>query len=298
MNHARTIVLVAITLTACSDKTANDGTSGVGAAGATASGGDAVTSSIASGATGPSGAGSTGVGGAASGCAAHNYKLCEDFEGATEGGVPSGWIKRHPYSSDPNAVVEAEVGVASDQAHWGTKSLKSTSSECGQTRAQHSLAALGATAGTHWGRVFFRVKTPAPLTDPACNCYYHETFVGLGPSATDESRVVDTVESPAGAVSYLYNIPDDSFGQGTAGNYAYESTWRCAEWYVDATTQTYRFFLDGQEINDFQNQPGAKMKEFTDISVGAICYILPLAPTEFTAWFDDLAIDDQRIGCQ
>lgn len=303
MNQAQSIALLVVALAACSD----DGAAGGSSAGG-ASGGAGSTAS-ANGGTGE-GAGSTGgmasmggsdpTGGAAvqPGCAGHDYALCEDFEGATEGAVPDGWFKRHPYTDQPGAVVEAEVGVASDQAHWGTKSLKSSSEECAQTRAVKSLESLGTTAGTHWGRIFFRVQTPAPATDPDCNCYYHETFVALGPSATDESRVVDTVQSPAGEVSYLYNIPDDSFGEGTPGDYVYESEWRCAEWYVDAETNSYRFFLDGAEVITFENEPGADMNQFSHISVGSICYILPLAPTEFTAWFDDLAIDDERIGCE
>jgi hypothetical protein len=287
-------------LCACSGS-GSDGNPGTGGASTTSS---ATTSpdTTSSGGSAASSASSTsassgGAGGAGHGCAGHNYKLCEDFEGANDGDVPAGWIKRHPYSSDPNAAVQTEVGVASDQAHWGSKSLKSSSDKCAQTRAQKSLSGLGATAGTHWGRVFIRVKTPAPLTDPNCNCYYHETFVALGPSATDESRVVDTTESPAGDVFYLYNVPDDSFGKGTDTSYMYEDKWQCAEWYIDDQTDSYRFFLDGKEIITFENEAGAKIKQFSDISVGSICYILPLAPTNFTAWFDDLAIDDKRIGC-
>ena len=302
MRLAPALVFVFLSLAACSDASSDAPT---GAGGGLVSTSNGVTSgaSSPSASTGAAGAttstASTGQGGGDThGCAAHDYKLCEDFENADEGAVPDGWIKRHPYTDDPGAVVESEIGVASDQFHWGTKSLKSSSEECAQTRARHSLEDLGTTAGTHWGRIFFRVKTPAPITDPACNCYYHETFVGLGPSATDESRVVDTVESPAGDVGYLYNVPDDSFGKGTNTDYTYESNWRCAEWYVDAETQSYRFFLDGDEVITFANEAGAKMDQFSDISVGSICYILPLAPTEFTAWFDDLAIDDQRIGCE
>jgi hypothetical protein len=302
MKLAWALLGVVATLTACGDNAASGGGPSTGGGGAAVTDGGHSTSNggantgaggaFASGGSGPTG-GSAPVGG----CAGHDYALCEDFEGADVGGVPDGWIKRHPYTDDPNAVVESEVGVATDQAHWGSKSLKSSSAECAQTRAQKSLAPLGATAGTHWGRIFFRVQTPAPLTDPGCGCYYHETFVGLGPNATDESRVVDTTESPAGDVQFLYNIPDDSFGKGTPADYAYESVWRCAEWYVDATTQSYQFYLDGEELINFENEPAANMNEFSDISVGAICYILPLAPTDFTAWFDDLAIDDQRIGC-
>lgn len=302
MNHAVTLAFVAVALVACSDDSATGAGSG---GGATTAAGPATSGN---GTTGPGTNGSTtgsaqttsssSAGGGTPGCAGHDYALCEDFEGANEGEVPAGWIKRHPYTDDPGAVVEEEIGVATDQAHWGAKSLKSSSEECAQTRAVHSLDSLGATAATHWGRIFFRVQTPAPATDPNCNCYYHETFVGLGPSATNESRVVDTVQSPAGQVSYIYNVPDDSFGEGSPGDYTYESVWRCAEWYIDDATDSYRFFLDGQELFSFENEPGAQMEQFSDISVGSICYILPLAPTEFTAWFDDLAIDDERIGCE
>ena len=46
----------------------------------------------------------------------------------------------------------------------------------------------------------------------------------------------------------------------------------------------------------FTNRSGARMSNYTSIGVGAIFYQAP--PSPFTIWFDDLAIDDNQIGCQ
>jgi hypothetical protein len=243
------------------------------------------------------------------GCAGATYKLCEDFEDAPDSGVPAGWARVMPYSAFPGSANPAEVFVASDQPHWGTHSLKSTSSNCAQTRLEHDIAALGATAGTHWGRAFFYVKTPAPMSSNAGTGWYHTTMIALrgdnsGGGDANECRVVDMVENAFNqSVAFLYDVPDDSCCTATAVNsytFQYEEMWHCAEWYVDTSSNTWRYFLDGTELLSFANDTGSKLAQCgLTVSVGALCYAPPVnAPQNFTAWIDDVAIDDSRIGCQ
>jgi hypothetical protein len=158
------------------------------------------------------------------------------------------------------------------------------------------LSSLGATAGTHWGRIFYKVKTPFPLPSGGV---IHNTLVGL--RGSDESRVVDTVVNSNGDHQFLYNLPDDSCCSGSAYDYrSYDGGWHCAEWYIDATTQSFRFFFEGAEVTSigFQNRPNgeARIEQFSSIAVGWINYQTP-DPPYYEAWFDDLAIDDNRIGC-
>jgi hypothetical protein len=222
------------------------------------------------------------------GCSGHSYKLCEDWESAADGKLPAGWSKVDGWN-------QGDALVTSTEHHGGQKALASAVAVNGQPRAGHSLTSLGATAGTHWGRIFYKVKTPAPLPNGGV---IHNTMVGLRGSF--ESRVVDTVVNDQGAHQFLYNLPDDSCCGGSDYDYhSYDGKWHCAEWHIDATTQSFHFYFEGTEVTSigFDNHPGdaAHIEQFSSIAVGWINYQSPDPPYE--AWFDDLALDDTRIGC-
>jgi hypothetical protein len=233
-----------------------------------------------------SGGGAGGVG-VTTGCAGKTYKLCEDFETGVADGVPTGWTKLNGYGSSTG------VGLAADAAHSGVMSLKSNSSVTGQGRVQKSLSGLGATATKHWGRLFYKVESPA--VKPTSGVI-HITFASL--EGSTEDRIVDTVENTAGKHQWLFNIPDDSCCTGSSYDWSFDAGWHCAEWYVDQSSQSYRFFSDGTEVTSigFTNRSGAKMSNWTSIAVGTIFYQTPPAP--IVVWFDDLAIDDNQVGCQ
>jgi hypothetical protein len=308
-----------IALAACSSTSSDNGSSGTSASGGQPTDGGGGASSGASGASGgtssssggssgttsssgTSGSGSSGSSSgdsgatkdgstAASGCAGSTHKLCEDFDSNnTDGAIPTGWQVLNGWNTGSTV-------VASDQTHSPGHSLKSVSALTGQTRVKRSLAALGTTAGIHWGRIFYKVESPAPK--PPQGQVIHSTFVGLqGPT---ESRVVDTVEDSSGHHQFLYNLPDDSCCTGSSYDWTYDGTWHCAEWHVDGSTQSFRFFLDGNEVKALAfsygaGKGGAKIPAAYDfINVGWIDYQMP--SSAFTAWFDDLAIDDTQIGC-
>ena len=165
----------------------------------------------------------------------------------------------------------------------------------GQARAQKSLAAIGATAATHWGRIFYKVQSPA--AEPTAGVL-HVTFTSLF-GANGENRIVDTVENTLGGHQWLYNLPSDACSKGSAYNWSFDAAWHCAEWYVDSTTDTYRFFSDSVEVTTigFTGQTCAMMSNpYTEVIVGSTFY--QAAPSPFVMWFDDLAIDDNQIGCQ
>lgn len=228
--------------------------------------------------------------GATGGCAGRSFALCEDFESAANGALPSGWSILPGWNMGTPGVTDAEH-------HGGTRALKSASATNGQPRASRALSELGALAGKHWGRVFYKVKTPAPL--PAQGAVIHNTLVAL--KGSSESRVVDTVVNSQGKHQFLYNLPDDSCCGGSSYDYAsYDGAWHCAEWYVDASTQTYRFYFEGKEVPSigFSNQSPqrARMESFGAVVLGWINYQTPKTPYE--SWFDDLALDDARIGCE
>ncbi|HVV50780.1 MAG TPA: hypothetical protein VHO06_14035 [Polyangia bacterium] len=277
--------------------TGGAGTGGSGTGGAAIGGSGGASSSGSGGHAGTGGAGTGGVGGGAgnagtggaAGAAACPYKLCEGFESGTVGGIPTGWTSLRGYDTG----TPQDVGLATDQAHSGAMSLKSSSLVPGQNRVQKALAGLGTTATKHWGRIFYKVQAVKPPTGNVL----HVTFVAL--EGMTEDRVVDTVEQSDGTHQWLFNVPDDSCCTSSAYSWSFDGNWHCAEWYVDLSTESYRFFTDGTEVTQlaFTGNAGAKMSAWTDLAVGDIFY-QPAMSSPFVAWFDDLAINDTQIGCQ
>jgi len=282
------------------------GTGGAGAGGSSSGSGNGGSAGGSSGSGGSSrggagggargGAGGTSAGGggaggaAALGCAGKTYKLCEDFETGTVGGLPTGWTALKGYGAD----AAQGVGLATDQHLSGRMALKSNSMTPGEERIQKSIASLGATATKHWGRIFYRVQSPAPR--PSSGAVIHVTLTAL--EGTTENRVVDSVEASNGTHQWIYNVPDDSCCTGSAYSWSFDTDWHCAEWYVDVANQSFRFFTDNTEVTSigFTGNANAKMSSYTAIAVGAEFYQAP--PTPFVIWFDDLAIDDSQIHCQ
>lgn len=238
--------------------------------------------------SGSSDGGSTG--GGARGCA--DYLFCEDFEMGNAGEQPPGWTEHGGWDQSGSRAV-----LSTEQAHSGTQSLKGAVGTNGQFRIEHDLDVIGDAITHHWGRIYYYVQTPVALD----GMYVHNTFVAFGhPDLGNggESRLVDTVVDPNGAHQFLFNVPDDSCCVGSSYDYDYEGGWHCAEWYVDGDTESFRFFYDGTEVQDiaFMGTDGAHIDSFESIIVGWINYQSPSTPNE--GWFDDLAIDDEQIGCE
>ncbi|MGE0788200.1 MAG: hypothetical protein AB7S26_21185 [Sandaracinaceae bacterium] len=218
------------------------------------------------------------------GCAGRDYLFCEDFEAANVGEVPPGWTMENGWMPGSPMVTDTEH-------HSGSRAFASALAQTGQPRIRHSLDALGAARGTHWGRVYYKVLTPFFVGG-----YVHSTLVGL--QGSTECRVVDTVLGPDGSHQFLFNIPDDSCCVGSSYDYhSYDDTWHCAEWFIDASTESYRFYFDGDEVTDLavDGRSDAFIEQFTAISLGWRNY--QSADPPYRSFLDDLAIDDERIGC-
>jgi len=260
------------------------GGSGMGVGGSGGAGGGAGASTTDGGA--PDG------GSASSGCAGKTYKLCEDFESGTVGMIPNGWTALQGYAPMRGGTV-----LANDAHHSGSMALKSDGMSTGLDRVKRALASLGPTTTKHWGRLFYKVGTPLPKPNSGV---IHITMAALeGATNNDpENRVVDTVVAMNGTHQWLFNIPDDSCCAGSNYDWSFDTGWHCAEWNIDVATSSFRFFSDGQEVTAlaFTGKTGAHMSQYMSIGLGTIYYQMPPAP--IVMWFDDLAIDDNRVGCQ
>ncbi len=158
---------------ACGDDAASGGSgggttsTGPGPSSATVTGSSASSTSASNGAST-----STGGGSNASKCDTAGFTLCEGFEAAADGAFPDGWGARGDEWG------EGAIGVASDDAMRGAKSLKVD----GGNNGQHFMdfkGDLGALASHHYGRVFMKVATPAPW--PASGVLHADFIEGLGP---------------------------------------------------------------------------------------------------------------------
>jgi hypothetical protein len=268
-----------------------------GASGSTGAGGGGGGGAGGSGGAGGAVGGAGGVAGTnepATRCATASYLICEDFEAAPLDGTPDGWTKHGDAS-----------GVVDDVVHGGSRALRLGPIAVWERRIYHDASMLGS---AHWGRIWFRVELPVP------DAFVHSTLVALsgeGPTrGASEYRVVDTVKQAVDTpdvgsrIQFLWNVQPESsgeFGEGTSYDREFDDAWHCAEWRVDATDQSYAFYLDGEELIAFENGAGNFdgtdiPTSFDELKVGWINY--QDAPPGFTAFVDDVALDDARIGCE
>ena len=206
-----------------------------------------------------------------------------------------GWTSFKGYNGK---IAATDQAVATDEAHSGSKALKSIAASQGTSRVQRNLASLGATANKHWGRIFYKVQSPSAVDNAHV---LHTTFVSAMGGST-ENRIVDTVESQGGhSHQWLFNTPDDKCCTSSDYTWTFDAAWHCAEWYVDLTTKSYRFFSDSKEVTKlaFSNRADAEMPaSYTALILGAAYYQTDTLTGPFTMWIDDLAIDDNQIGCE
>jgi hypothetical protein len=230
-------------------------------------------------------------------CPPGKYLICESFDDTEVGAIPQGWTKH----GDP-------VAVADDAAVSGARSLKMGPIPVWERRIYHDAAVLGS---GHWGRIRFKVQLPVP------DAFVHSTIVALygkGPTTGDqEVRVVDTVKEDLDGFNndgngnhyqWLYNVQPNGpeFGKGSDYNWKFDDQWHCAEWHIDGPTQSYDFYIDGQHIEQISiangpgNYEGSEIPDaFSEVRIGWINY--QESPPGFTAWIDDVALDDERVGC-
>lgn len=240
-------------------------------------------------------ASSSSTGGASgSRCAGSGLALCVDFEDAADGAFPAGWGARGDEWG------EGVIGVASDDARLGSRALKVDGGDNGQ-RFMDYKGELGALATHHFGRVFMKVATPAPW--PADGVLHADFIEGLGPGPKGGTHNLrwGVVENTAMAMQWIYNVQpsngDPEFAEGTAYDYTWSGEWSCIEWFYDQPSQQGGLWIDGVAlpIVPGQSHP-AEIPVFTSLGVGLANY--QAAGPGFTVWFDELAYDPERIGCE
>lgn len=230
--------------------------------------------------------------------ASGNPVLMEDFESTPAGQIPKAFTKT------------GAVAVVDDVAHSGKHSLRIEAAPNGPRRITLKGDVVKSLGGEHWGRLYFKVKLPAPVPQGAGKFpVIHSTLVAgsaTSPSEKDpiEVRVLDTVMGPKGTFQWIYNVQPKKrpeFAKGGGYTNKYSDEWTLAEWYVDHATQTYKLYINGEEMKDVSFSKGAGNYEkseipevFESLSFGWSNY--QKAEPGFVAWIDDIALAKERIG--
>ncbi|AIE87592.1 hypothetical protein [Fimbriimonas ginsengisoli] len=228
--------------------------------------------------------------------------LVVNFESTPDGGIPDGFTK------------QGNCEVTSKEAHRGKKCLQINPAERGPRRIVLKGDLVKNLGGSHWGRLYLKVKIPTPVpVVPAGQSFavIHSTIVegaGTSPLHNDPVwvRLADTCTGPDGGLQWLYNVwvtPRPEFGKGSPYKYKFNGKWMLVEWYVDHATQTYQLFIDGKEIPEVKLNNGAGHFEGTEIppffdSLAFGWNNYQSASEGFTAWIDDIAVAHLRIGAK
>lgn len=228
--------------------------------------------------------------------------IAEDFESTAAGAIPTGFTKT------------GAIAVADDAAHSGKHSLKIEPAVKGGRYISLPKEKVATFGGSFWGRLYFKVKQPAPLPvvpEGKTSSIIHTTLVAgkaVSPLANDpiELRMLGTITSMKGTFKYLYNVQPKGgrkeFGVTSKSSASYTDEWTLAEWFVDNATQTYQLFINGQEVSDVALHKGAGQYEgveapsvYESLSFGWTNYQAATGEG-FTVWIDDLALGKKRLG--
>jgi len=223
------------------------------------------------------------------------FRFCEDFEGVPAGAPPDPRI----WSRTGNILVEPAPGGRPGQAMHVRAGSTPTESYVSQTR---TLPALG---DTFFARV--RLYIASRPTD-----FFHWSFTearGKDVRGTAVRYGGISVGCQPGMFcrdSFFFQIKPLVYGPDEGGSASDDFTpviperkWLCLEWYLDARTSEARLWWDGEE-RPKAHYLAAKpipFPAFDRFYLGWALYQTGASGVPWEVWFDDLAIDAHRVGC-
>lgn len=243
-------------------------------------------------------------GGGGGGASCDSLALCDGFEAAPAGGAPDAarWSIGGPncFSGAGQAVVDAS------QAHSGSHSVRITpgSDYCGHAFIQNTtISQLG---NVRYGRFYIRLQNP--LTDA------HVTFASMREAndSSDSHSEELRIGGQSGVLDWNRSKDDATLPtlspQGIAMSRTLPAqTWTCIEFRIDQSSGSIQTWVDGEAPAGLQadgvatadvdqawiNQYPAWRPALSDLKLGWEAY----GGATNTVWIDDVALDDQRIGC-
>jgi hypothetical protein len=242
---------------------------------------------------GDAGANTDGGPGGVSLCSSSTFAICENFENTAIASVPTSWSRRQGYGGEL-------MGVVADESFRGQRSLRIQGGVNGSQFIEYT-SNLGPLATSHFGRIFFKVQTPAPF--PTSGVLHGTIVEHIGPRVGGGNNYVrwGIAENTSMTFQWIYNVQPDQgapeLSDGTAYNYTWPGTWQCLEWRFDQPSQQAMLWIDGGliPIPVGKSHP-PEIPVFNSLGVGWANY--ENAPGEgFVVWIDEVAIDTKRIGC-
>lgn len=256
-----------------------DGIGGTGTGGGASGGADGT-----GGATGGTDGGSGG--GATADCSA--LPLCADFESDSVGSVPAGFTANLNYNSGTNP---ERVAVTEEKAHSGSRSVKVVGPE-----GLYGLE-YASPGDTFYFRSWLKVE------DLSAG---NPVIVGVGTSNNEEMRMRLVKKAPNDFHAVAANASSgDGLSPANAGGglactdcVALPSDWFCFEMYVDKASQTLKFWVDGEQAVNIENN----MPWSGDATWPASMSVLRIGSMALegggaTVFIDDVAVGPERIGC-
>jgi hypothetical protein len=223
------------------------------------------------------------------------FEFCEDFEGVAIGAPPDPKV----WTRAGNIVVEAPPGRGGKAMHVRA-GMAPTETYISQAT---TLPAMG---GAFYGRVFMYIA--ARPTE-----FFHWSFTEVRGADARGAAVryggISTGDCGPGATfcrnSFLFQIKPLVYGadEGATADDDFpnpviaEKSWHCVEWYMSSTDRETRLWWNGQERPKmhYQNGKPIPFPTFTRLYLGWALY--QTGSSGWEVWFDDLAVSDQRIGC-
>lgn len=204
-------------------------------------------------------------------CGAAGLLLCDDFEsGAIDASV---WTA----STNHGGIVE----VTTTRAHGGTHSFHAHAPATGGADA-HLTETKTFPRATLFGRAWFYLEPSVPVAHTAY-------FAANGPKATYTFASQDGTFM---ALAY-FSSSETADHSATAVPVGH---WACLEWSFDGSAGSADYWIDGVALGDMHEAQWAK-DTFQSHDFGVSLFETDTGVTAYDAWFDDIAIGTERIGC-
>ena len=242
--------------------------------------------------TPPSPGGRFGLGGA-SRCDNGAFSVCESFESAALGATaPAGWS----FAGYGNRTLR----IVEDESARGERALRvDIDANQGAVVGMLARGDLGALGQRHFGRSFLKIQAPAPT-----GFVHFDAFEARG-NFNGQANMVrwastgTNVGTTSSNWSWIYNVQSTDHGEfgseGPRSAHPREGDWMCLEWLMDAAAQEARFWFDGTEVDYLHiDTERAEIPVFDTFNIGFQKFQQTGA---WTVWVDEVAFDDQRIGC-
>lgn len=226
--------------------------------------------------------------------------LCDDFEGAAAGGPPdtSLWTV-----GSPNCSGSGTLAIDDGVAHSGARSLRidGGGGYCDHVFAAHT-AAIAEIGSVVYGRVWVRFESKLGQG--------HTTFLTLRDTADSGGK---DLRMGGQSEIFMWNRESDDATlpalspAGIALSTApVAGAWTCVEFMIDEAQGLLTTWVDGDEVaglvvdaaptpdvdQQWYNKPMWR-PALADFKIGWESY----AGQTMTLYFDDVALDDERVGC-